>query len=107
VSVYVFGVDRLGAHIVGSFSGPGAGPIPQAFIQSATGAIKLFPLPSLFIAGGINTHGAAALGNLYIAPDGTVSNIDLGSCGDVGASAINDNGWVAGSCGGDGFLWRK
>jgi hypothetical protein len=70
------------------------------------------------VIGGINSHGAAVLSptpafgasnaqSIYSAPDGTISKIELGSCENVVVTAINDNGWVTGSCGGDAFLWRK
>jgi hypothetical protein len=61
--------------------------------------------------GGINVFKAAAIQNLYIAPDGSITEIELGACGDVSAQAISDSGWVTGYCtveGQDfGFLWRK
>lgn len=85
----------------------------QGFVQTTTGAPVLFPLPftvgSIFsvVGGGINSHRAAVLQNIYIAPDGTTIKIELGTCENVVAEAINDSGWVTGHCGGDGFLWRK
>jgi hypothetical protein len=97
----------------------------QGFIQTATGAPVLFPMQSVtpivlpyrpYVNGGINAKGFAVIQNLYVyvRPDGTVSitKIELGPCGDVSAQAINDIGWVTGSCTvpghpPSGFLWRK
>jgi hypothetical protein len=80
----------------------------MGFIQTATGAPKLFPLsrptyqPGHFrvpyVNGDINSAGATVIQDLYVAPDGTITRIELGSCGDVNAQAINDHGVVVGSC---------
>jgi hypothetical protein len=94
----------------------------QGYIQTGpTAAPRLFlltypvdnsPLPSRRAGGGgINASRAAAIQNLYVAPNGAISQIDLGACGDVSAQAINDSGSVTGYCTMQGqsfgFLWRK
>lgn len=109
--VWALGINNAGA-IIGvatTFSNS----LPQiittmGFIQTATGAPKLFPLsrpayqPGHFrvpyVNGDINSAGATVIQDLYVAPDGTITRIELGSCGDVNAQAINDHGVVVGSC---------
>ena len=124
---WAIGIDRLGGHIVGYANIFDNFEITtRGFTQTATGAPKLFPVPftspngilpfSALVSVGINSHGAAVSSpafvasngqSIYIAPDGTISTIELGPCQNAVATAINDNGWVTGSCGGDAFLWRK
>jgi hypothetical protein len=115
---WVIGINNLG-DVVGTattLDNNGMPTMTQGFVQTATGAPVVFPVPFTVrdigpffrvVGGGINSHRAAVLQNIYIAPDGTTSKIDLGTCENVVAEAINDSGWVTGSCGGDGFLWRK
>ena len=114
---WVIGINNLDG-VVGYVNTLDNGSITtQGFTQTATGAPQLFPVPftaldgglpfQRVVGGGINSHGAAVLQNIYIAPDGTISKIDLGACQNVVAEAINNNGWVTGRCGGDAFLWRK
>jgi hypothetical protein len=101
----------------------------QGFIQTAAGVTSVFPLPnpinftevsfgqpvSLVTGGGINDQGAVAVQSIYRAPDGTLTNIELGECANVFARGINDSGLVTGSCTvpgpngpiAFGFLWRK
>jgi hypothetical protein len=114
-SAFGTGIDRLGAHIIGyaiTFN-PDNSTTTQGFTQTPTGLPKLFPLPSVSqqLSGGINSHGEGVLGNVHIAPNGTVTPITIPDCTAVAATAINDLGWVTGSCtqAGEtvGFVWRK
>jgi hypothetical protein len=95
---------------------------PQGFLQTATGFPKLFPLsfplpfpPYSSLPGSINNRGAGVIQDRYVTLDATgevvVTPINLGACVDVTAVAINDRGWVTGSCTvpgepPSGFLWR-
>jgi hypothetical protein len=114
------GIDRLGAHIIGyaiSFNPNNSTTTTQGFTQTPTGLPKLFPVPFAEFAsppgapGGINSHGEGVLENVYVAPNGVVTTITIPDCTAVMAQAINDLGWVTGSCtlAGEsvGFLWRK
>jgi hypothetical protein len=88
------------------------GPTATPRLFLLTYPVSNFPPFGQRIGGGINASRAAAIQNLYIAPNGSISQIDLGTCGDVSAQAINDSGWVTGSCTvpgqpSSGFLWRK
>jgi hypothetical protein len=103
------GIDRLGAHIIGYV----ITPTTQGFIQTATGLPKLFPLPpfsSPNLPGGVNSHGEGVLENVDVDANGTVRTIAIPDCTAVTAVAINDLGWVTGSCthAGQtvGFLWK-
>jgi uncharacterized membrane protein len=83
---------------------------PRLFLL--TDPVDNSPLPFQRAGGGgINASRAAAIQNLYVAPDGSISQIDLGACGNVSAQGINDSGWVTGYCTMQGqsfgFLWRK
>jgi hypothetical protein len=130
---WVIGIDRLGANLIGYANFRTATPgifTTQGFMQTATGLPKLFPVPFTapptrltpfpVVSGGINSHGAAVLSPafgatngqaIYIAPDGAITVITIPDCAGPTPQAINDNGWVTGSCtrAGQsvGFLWRK
>jgi hypothetical protein len=136
---FVVDINRAGAvaGVFGSF-GPNSFEADRGYIETATGEISVFPLPhpinlpngnplfpitKLFffaqstglitqIGGGINAQGAMVIENVYRAPDGILTNIEVGNCGNVQTYGINDNGIVAGSCAfpdepSRGFLWRK
>jgi hypothetical protein len=128
---FVVGINRAGT-VAGVFSTSRNGLVPileakQGYIETATGETSVFPLPhpiilptgnplfpitKLQIGGGINAQGAMVIENVYRAPDGTLTNIELGNCGNVQTYGVNDNGIVAGSCAfpgepSRGFLWRK
>jgi hypothetical protein len=118
-ATWVIGINRLG-DVVGYVSTINLGNnsiTTQGFTQTATGAPKLFPVPftvlngglpfSRLVGGGINARGEAVLQNLHIAPNLATTIIELGPCGNVVAEAINNKGWVTGSCDGNAFLWRK
>jgi hypothetical protein len=121
------GINRSGT-VFGVFGAvAGMNVADQGFIQTAAGVTSVFPLPNpinftevsfgqpvsiLLTGGGINDQGAVALQSIYRAPDGTLTNIELGNCASVLARGVNDSGLVTGSCTvpgqpSSGFLWRK
>jgi hypothetical protein len=98
-----------------TFQVPGCGPTSAAAINDnnvvvggcgdgTDSGLPYFPR----VVGRVNAHGAAVLQSTYISPDGTTARIEIPGCANIDAEAINDNGWVTGSCGnGKGFVWMK
>jgi hypothetical protein len=119
---YALGIDRLGAHIIGYAGGstppPDATLTTQGFIQTPTGLPKFFSVDFTAtanftpqVSGGVNSHGEGVLGDVRVAPNGATTTITIPDCIAVSSQAINDLGWVTGSCthAGQtvGFLWRE
>lgn len=112
------GINNTGT-VVGYARMPSPFPFTfEGYIQARTGAVIVFPLPKPVnefgtrppVGARINNSGVAVIQNVYY--DGTATTIDLGPCTNVVAAALNDSGWVTGTCtvqGGKlaGFLWRK